>query len=498
MRTKKNFLKIILGLSLLIIFVGLVYGAFFIWKITNTENKINIKNENTVSFLDTFKNIVSPGKINLQGMDQGRINILLLGIAGQGKPGRNLTDTIMIASFNTKTGQTALLSIPRDLFVEVPKNNYTAKINSIYEYGLQNYPADAQKSIEPIRKTIENITSLDINYWAVINFDGFQKAVDAIGGINITNEFDIFDPRYPGPNYSYETFELSKGFHHLDGATALKYARMRHNDPESDFGRAKRQQQVMQTIKNKIFSTGTLLNPIAINQFLNTLGENVKTNIASSEFADFVALIKNLDTNNINNVVLDAWKKDSLLRGSHITGISALIPRVSNWSEVQELAQNIFDTNKIKRKREEIDKENATVVIINKSGNSIVSNRINKLLKENFGYKNVVAISATGQKTERQTFVYDLTGGKKLFTLNELVEKLPARNASPTSNASISDANWHSDAGEPAKASSNWNFSDKKSIGNITADLVLIIGKDLIPHYSLAEVDFKDYNEDSE
>ncbi|KKP80225.1 MAG: hypothetical protein UR78_C0002G0011 [Candidatus Moranbacteria bacterium GW2011_GWF2_35_39] len=452
----------------------MVYGAFFIWKITNTENKINIKNENTVSFLDTFKNIVSPGKINLQGMDQGRINVLLLGIAGQGKPGRNLTDTIMIASFNTKTGQTALLSIPRDLFVEVPENNYTTKINTVYEYGLQTFPSDEENSMEPIKKVIENITSLDINYWVVMNFDGFQKAVDAIGGINITNEYDIFDPRYPGPNYSYETFELKKGFHHLDGATALKYARMRHNDPKSDFGRAKRQQQVMQAIKNKIFSTGTLLNPVAINQLLNTLGENVKTNIASSEFADFVALIKNLDTNNINNVVLDAWKKDSLLRGSQITGISALIPRVSNWSEIQELAQNIFDTNKIKRKREEIDKENATVVIINKSGNSIVSNRINKLLKENFGYKNVIALSTTGQKTERQTFVYDLTGGKKLFTLNELVEKLPA------------------------KASSSFNFSDKKSIGNITADLVLIIGEDLIPHYSLAEVDFKDYNEDSE
>jgi len=86
----------------------------------------------------------------------------------------------------------------------------------------------------------------------------------------------------------------------------------------------------------------------------------------------------------------------------------------------------------------------------------------------------VIALSTTGQKTERQTFVYDLTGGKKLFTLNELVEKLPA------------------------KASSSFNFSDKKSIGNITADLVLIIGEDLIPHYSLAEVDFKDYNEDSE
>ncbi len=474
MARKNIFIKLILGLAVLIILVGVIHGAFFIWKIANTENKISIKTENNTSFFNTFKNIVVPSQIKLKGIDDKRINILLLGIAGKGKPGNNLTDTIIIASFNTETGKVALLSVPRDLYVEIPEMNYQSKINSVYEYGLQNLSSDTEKSMEPMKKVIKNITSLDIHYWAVINFDGFQKAVDAIGGINIMNERDILDTRYPGPNYSYETFELSKGFHHLDGATALKYARMRHNDPESDFGRAKRQQQVMQAVKNKIFSTGTLLNAVAINQFLNALGENVKTNISDSEFGDFLTLVKNLDTNNINNVVLDAWKNDSLLRGSRMTGISALIPRVGNWSEVQDLAQNIFDTNQIKRTCEEIAKENASVVVINRSGSSVVINQINKLLKDSFGYRNVVVLSDSEKNVSNKTLVYDLTGKNKPFTQNELMKKLPAKNGGVLET------------------------KDKNLLGNVSTDLVLIIGQDLIPRFSLAEVSFKDYNEDSE
>jgi len=474
MKRKNIFIKIILVLTFLIITIGIVHGAFFVWKIATTENKISIKTEKDASFLSTFKDIVAPSQIKLKGTNDDRINILLLGIAGKGKPGNNLTDTIMIASLDTKTSKVALLSIPRDLYVEIPEINYQGKINSVYENGLRNFPDDAENSMEPIKKVIKNITSLDIDYWAIVNFDGFQKAVDAIGGINITNERDILDTRYPGPNYSYETFELSKGFHHLDGATALKYARMRHNDPESDFGRAKRQQQVMQAIKNKIFSTGTLLNAVAINQFMNILGENVKTNISSSEFGDFITLVKNLDTNNINNVVLDAWKKDSLLRGSHMAGISALIPRIGNWSEIQDLAQNIFDTNQITHTREEIAKENASVVVINRSGSNVVINQINKLLKDSFEYKNVVVLSDSEKNVTQETLVYDLTEKNKPFTQNELLKKLPAKNGTIL------------------------NAQDKKIIGNVNADLILVIGQDLVPRFSLAEVSFKDYNEDGE
>jgi len=475
MKANNLFSKIILGIFFLVVLTGLAYGGFFIWKIFTMENKISVKTENETSLFNTFKNIVVPGEVNLKKSRDGRINILLLGIAGEGKTGKNLTDTIMIASLNTETGKVALLSIPRDLYAEVPSTSYAGKINSIYEYGLKSYPDNPTKSIQPIEEVIKSTTSLEIQYWAVVNFDGFEEVIDAIGGINIMNERDIYDPQYPGPGYSYETFQLSRGFHLLDGATALKYARMRHNDPEGDFGRAKRQQQVMQAVKNKIFSTGTLLNAVALNQLFDALGSNVKTNISSQELGDFITLIKKLDTNNLNNVVLDAWNSDSLLKVSHIfygdNRAFILVPRIGNWSEVKELAQNIFDTNELKRKREEISKEDAVVVIINKSGNSLVVSQVNKLLKNNFGYKDIVILNDYNKTLEEKTLVYDFTNGNKPFTLNELIKKLPANKAGSL------------DAGY------------RKLISNVKTDLVLIIGKDLIPHYSMAEVDFKDYNE---
>jgi len=177
----------------------------------------------------------------------------MLGVAGKGKPGQNLTDTIMIASINPKTNQVALLSIPRDLYVTIPGNNAAMKINAVYQYGLNSTNNDEQKASQMLKSAINNITGLDINYYIVLNFDGFTRVVDTIGGVNITSARDIHDARYPGPNYSYETFDLSAGFHHLDGATALQYARERHDDPEGDFGRAKRNKIFFRLPKAKYF-----------------------------------------------------------------------------------------------------------------------------------------------------------------------------------------------------------------------------------------------------
>lgn len=474
MGSKKNFVQLILWAFLIVLLIGAAYGSFFVWKINKIENKVYADRNGSASVFDTFKNLTSINENVLRGAESGRINILLLGIPGAGKPGQNLTDTIMIASLNTKTNQVALLSIPRDLYAEIPEVKLQAKINTVYQYGLNQYSNDRSKAIEPVKKTIENITSLDIDYWAVINFDGFQKAIDAIGGINIMNERDIYDPRYPGPNYSYEVFELKKGFYRLDGKTALKYARMRHNDPEGDFGRTKRQQQVLQATKNKIFSTGTFLNALALNELLNTLGDNIKTDIDSKELGGFLKLATKLDTNNIANAVIDAWKSESLLRVSHIfygdIRTFVLIPRIGNWNEVADLSQNIFNTNEIKRKREEISKENARVAVINKSSSPQALNRIQKLLKESFGYKNVVVLYDSNKNTEESSVVYDLTGGKNPFTLDELAKKLPA------------------------KVSYEMNTSYQKLIGGIKTDLAVVIGKDLLERYNMVEYSVEDYN----
>lgn len=447
------------------------------YKIYSVGKKINIENTSPPSFLQTAKSLTSASSVDLKGYEAGRINILLLGIGGKGHPGQNLTDTIMLASLNTKTNQVALYSIPRDMYVEIPvrqpAEEFTAKVNTVYQLGLGGAKNNSASGADLIVKTIEDLTTLDINYYAVLNFGGFEKIIDTLGGINIMNERDIYDPGYPGPNYSYAPFKLEKGFHHLDGATALKYARERHNDPEGDFGRAKRQQQVMQSAKNKIFSAGIFLNPIAINSLFDALGDNIITNATPAEIVSFLELARKMDTQNINNVVLDAWNKDSLLKIVRINAgasqFSALVPRVGNLSEIRELARNVFDLNILKRRRAEIEKEGANIILINASGDYKVLSAVKKLLSVNLDYKNV-AVAGAGKSLAEKTVVYDLGNGAKPFTLDELATKLPA------------------------SVSYDISSGIQKLAGNQKTDMVLVIGKDLVERYNMDEATIEDLN----
>jgi len=470
-------IKLFLWFLFLSFFVVAFFGVFLLWKVNQTENKITLFKKSPSSFLDTFKNISLSSNSKLKGEDTGRINILLLGIAGKGNPGENLSDTLMIASLNTKNNQVALLSLPRDLYASIPEDGVQMKINSMYQYGKSLSPGDPQETIIPLQKTLGEITSLDINYWLILNFEGFKKIIDAVGGINIMNERDIFDSSYPGPNYSYQIFELKKGFYNnLDGETALKYARMRHNDPEGDFGRAKRQQQVLQATRNKIFSTETFLNPNTLNDLFNALGDNIKTDIPPSDFGSFLSLAKNLDTSNIINIVVDAWDKNSLLKVSHLfykdVRAFILVPRVGNWSEIQELAQNIFDTEKIKRRRQEIAKEDASVSILNKSSDSNVGEKIENLLRESFGYKNITKISSLEDKknpSSEKSFLCDFSSKNNPFTLDELTTKIPAEII------------------ETEKPECDLFSNDIKT------DILVVVGKDVVTQYNLEEDSFEEY-----
>lgn len=433
-KTSFGWIKVIFFWFFLVVSAGaLSYGAFFSYKIYRVGKKINIEPKKEDSYLSAMQSLVKGSEIRLKKSEEGRLNILLAGIAGKGKPGQYLTDTLMVVSVDMKTGKVAMLSIPRDLYVQIPENSriYT-KINSVYQYGLKSHPGEPALAVQTILDTVRNITSLPIDYYAILNFDGFEKIIDTVGGIHITNERDIYDPRYPGPHYSYETFELKKGFHLLDGATALKYARERHNDPEGDFGRAKRQQQILQAAKNKIFSAATFLDVFALNTLVDTLGENIQTNITPEEIGDFLELAKKSDTRNINTKVVDAWDKTSLLKVSHVfigeKPVFALVPRVGNYSEIHDLARNIFDLNAITRAKESIAKENARIGIINTTGNANVLEQIQKVLRDNLDYQNVTKLKPANQKLlfrQNKSIVYDFTNGSKPFALNELATKLP-------------------------------------------------------------------------
>lgn len=452
---------------LAVLAVAVTLAIYFNWKIYSVSKKINI-NEKT-SFLGSVQTVVSsavaPEHAELKGEASGRINILLLGLGGENHPGKNLTDTIMIASIDTKSKKVAFFSLPRDLYVNIAKTDYSTKINQIYQYGLTK-----NEGVDPLKETVEEITGLEIQYFLIVDFAGFEKVIDDIGGVNIMVERDIYDPRYPGPNYSYEIFEISKGLHNLDGATALKYARMRHDDPEGDFGRAKRQQQIIQAVKNRVFSVQTLLNPVALNSLLNTLGNHVKTNVTLPEIESFIALSREIDIQNINTVVADAWKKDSLLKGSHLDTASGqasiLIPRVGNWSEIQDLAQNVFDLDKIKKRQAEIEKEEAAVVIINQSTDNALANKVKNLLKDKLEMKNVSIAYLQIKPASDKSFVIDNTNGQKLFTLDELLKKLPAK---------LGNEN-----GDIIKLDKNYDF-------------IVMLGNDLVDKYSYDEVSLDEW-----
>ena len=155
------------------------------------------------------------------------VNILILGENG------GLTDTIMVASINPSLKTISLISVPRDLYVEGRKINEIAR-----DFGR-----------DTLGVYIHDITGLVIQHYVTMQFDGFKKIVDSLGGLDINVSKDIEDKNYPVGDGTVSTFSIAAGWQHMDGETALKYARTRHDD--SDFERAKRQQQVVDTVLQK-------------------------------------------------------------------------------------------------------------------------------------------------------------------------------------------------------------------------------------------------------
>ncbi|MDD2766741.1 MAG: LCP family protein [Candidatus Moranbacteria bacterium] len=437
---------------------------------------IQLDNTASPSFLTELKHLASSfitrDNTLLDGKNNGRINILLLGRAGEKYPGRNLTDTVMLMSIDTTQKKVALLSLPRDLYVPIPETSLFIKINSLYQYGISN-----DTGITPLRTSVETITHQKIHYSFVLDFDGFEKVVDALGGISIDVVRDFYDPRYPGKNYSYETFEIKKGWQTLDGATTLKYVRERHNDPEGDFGRAKRQQQVIQTIRDKAFSLGTAFNFFAVRDLLDALGESVQTDMSLEEMEHFLQLVRTLDTKNITSVVIDAWKMDSLLRVSHIqvgpTAMFILVPRIGNWSEIQDVSEHLFDLDTLHTREQMIQEEDPTVTIIVPIKEIALAEKMKDLL-ETIGFQSVNIISSRVLNTEeKESIIQDTTGMSKPYSLDELIRKFSLKKEDSSENLleqKSSTSDFVITLGEDIREA--LAYDEEKSVGEIPDDAV--------------------------
>mgnify|MGYP001110136167 CR=1 FL=1 len=333
-------------------------------------------------------------------------------------------------------------SLPRDLYAPIPDTGLYTQLNALYQYGLSS-----GNDAAIVRASVEEITGQEVHYFATLDFDGFEKAIDAIGGISVDVVRDFHDERYPGKNYSYETFDIKKGWQTLDGTTALKYVRERHNDPEGDFGRAKRQQQVLQAVRDKAFSAGTLLNAFAMNRLLDTLGESVRTDMTLDEMGSFLELSRTLDTKNISTAVVDAWKPGSLLRVSHVqvgpTAAFILVPRVGDWSEIRDVAAHVFDLGAIEARRKKIAGEQPALAILSAPDDAATARKLSGIIRSDLPFESISLSQNAGlENRSGRSIIVDRSNGEKPYALDELmkrfgidrVDSLPTGIAAPYGN----------------------------------------------------------------
>jgi len=413
-------LKILLGFF---IFCAIL-GIFFSYKVLSVGKNI-FQTKEGGSFFTQLKRLVLSDDKKLAGEREGRTNILLLGMGGEGHQGALLTDTIMVVSIkynNENKPEVALISIPRDLAVPFNSSKYI-RINSVYAYGEMKHSDDKTYSGRLISQTVSNVTGLPIHYYIRVDFEGFKQIIDSLGGIDVDVKNSFYDPMYPTENFGYQRISFKKGKTHMDGDLALKYARSRHGiviegegNEGSDFARAKRQQQILEAIKDKGLSISTVINPKKVNDILNALGNHIRTNLEPWEMLKLTELAKNIENEQIINKVID--NESGLLSSTMAkNGAYLLIPNDKNFSEIKNICQNIFNLD-------QIQKEKAKIAILNGTKiKNLAKNTAADLKKENY---DVVFVGNAKDLNYEKTVIYDLSEQKTPFTLRTLKDRFNA------------------------------------------------------------------------
>ncbi len=343
--------------------IPLILGILFIFLIARAVTAA----PGAFSFL--FQLLFNRG-VALKQNGQSQINVLLLGIGGGNHDGPNLTDTIILANIDQKKDKVTLISIPRDMWFP----DIDQKINAAYAIGQAKKPGLGLLMAEA---AVGKITGQEIDYGVRIDFSGFVKAVNLVGGldINVDNTFDDYQYPIDGMENAscghtqaeiqamsndsqdqlvkdfpcrYKHLHFNKGPQHMDGETALEFVRSRHATgvEGSDFARSKRQEKVIKAFKDKILSPQTLLNPSKIISLYDTLKSSIDTDISQNEYDDFIRLAEEMKNAKIQSAVIDtgdpATNRNGLLNESSVLSdygyTSALLPVLGNgnYSQIQK------------------------------------------------------------------------------------------------------------------------------------------------------------------
>lgn len=226
--------------------------------------------------------------------DSHYLNILVLGVDTRDDGGDQNADTIIIARLDLREKTMRSVSIPRDLLVEIPGVG-SGKINGAYNAGVTERPNDRVAGVVKMRDTIEHNFGVEIDDYVLIDFEGFEQVIDSVGGIQIDVPEEIVDDAYPTEDYGVRTLVIKAGPQHMDGDTALAYARTRHAD--SDDERRDRQALVIQALFQKGKSLGTITK---IADIIQAAGGAAQTSFHWDEQIALAAIALDMDQGDID------------------------------------------------------------------------------------------------------------------------------------------------------------------------------------------------------
>lgn len=288
--------------------------------------------------MTVFKLLVNTG-VDLKFQD-GRTNILLLGIGGGTHEGADLTDTILVVSLDKQNKKMAMISVPRDLWSDTLKD----KVNSSYHYGEEK---KAGGGLTLSKVIVEDVVGLPIHYVLLIDFSGFEDIITIAGGIDITVSKAFTDPEFPvagkendvcdgDPKFAcrYESATFVQGLQHMDGKRALTYVRSRHaeGDEGSDFARSRRQQEVLVALLEKLKNPWTWLPPSRAITLFGAFDRATTTDMRIGELATVGKVITKIGDGQTKRVAfVDLLSEPPLWMYGRYT----LIPK-ENFSKVHE------------------------------------------------------------------------------------------------------------------------------------------------------------------
>jgi len=332
---QKRALEFLKTLGLVIVFLTLLLLVFYIPQDHNFEvNKFNPK---SLLNLGKILRLSFDSKEKLLTDQDGWTNVLVLGRPGKNNPAPNLTDSIILASF--KNNKALFFSIPRDLYIKIPQNENYRKINSLISLGYGQ---------SVFREIVASIMGRPIHYSILVDLELLKQITNYLNGVNLLVREDIYDPLFPGLNHSYAPFRIKKGWRHLDGETLLKYVRTRYGS-DGDFGRMKRQQQALASIKTKISNLNSFQNFNFILSLYNKFQDHISTTLSIAEIKGLWQKTQKLDISSSGAFSLTS-QNSNLLKETYIPTnqgrMFILFPKagLGNYIKIQNYVNQIYES----------------------------------------------------------------------------------------------------------------------------------------------------------